>query len=89
MYFFYFIYFQNSYVFLHTHTTNCRSISILDHIDNNSTIANYDFKNPIYQAEDEGEEDCEVSGELARLLEQEERSIHPYEESVEVVNLGT
>ena len=40
-------------------------------------------------AEDEGEDDCEVSGELARLLLQEERAIQPHEEPVETVNLGT
>ena len=30
-----------------------------------------------------------MPGELARLLQQEERAIQPHEESVEVVNLGT
>ena len=40
-------------------------------------------------AEDEGEDDYEVPGELARLLLQEERSIQPHEEPVESVNLGT
>ena len=49
----------------------------------------YDFENPINQAEDEGEEDCEVPGELARLLQQEERAIQPHEEPVETINLGT
>ena len=48
-------------------------------IDNNSAIFNYDFKNPIYQAEDEGEEDFEVPGELARLLEQDKRAIQLHE----------
>ena len=48
-----------------------------------------DFENTINQVEDEGEDDCEVSGELARLLQQEERVIQPHEESVETVNLGT
>ena len=56
---------------------------------NDSAMAYCDFENPIYQAEDEGEEDCEVPGELARLLQQEERTIQPHEESVEIVNLGT
>ena len=58
-------------------------------IDNNSAIANYDFENPIYQTEDEGEEDYEVPGELVGLIEKEERAIQLHEESVEVVNLGT
>ena len=56
---------------------------------NSSAMANCDFENPIYQADDEGEEDYEVPGELARLLQQEERTIQPHEESVETVNLGT
>ena len=77
-----------SYALTHTHVSNCRSISTLDPIDNNSATANYDFENLINQAEDEGEEDCEVPGELARLLQQEERAIQPHEESVEIVNLG-
>ena len=43
----------------------------------------------IYQAEDELEEDCEVPGELAKLLQQEERIIQPHEEPVDTINLGT
>ena len=42
----------------------------------------------IYKAEDEGREDCEVPGKLARLLEQEERAIQLHEEPIKVVNLG-
>ena len=42
-------------------------------IDDSFAIAKYDFDNPIYQAKDEGEEDCEVLGELSRLLQQEEK----------------
>ena len=67
---------------LHAHTHICRSISTPDLIDNNSAIAIYDFEHPIYQAEDEGEEDCEILGELARLLMQEEKVIQPHEEPV-------
>ena len=43
----------------------------------------------IYQDEDEGKKDCEIPGELARLLMQEERDIRSHEETIEVVNLGT
>ena len=57
-------------------------------VDISYVIAKYDFNNPIYQSEDEGEEDCEVPGELVRLLQQEEQVIQPHEEPVEVVNLG-
>ena len=73
----------------HTHTHSCRSSSTLDLIANNSTIADYDFKCPINQAEHEGREYFEIPGELARLLLQEEEAIRPHEESVEVINLGT
>ncbi|KAI5389621.1 hypothetical protein KIW84_075058 [Lathyrus oleraceus] len=60
-----------------------------DLIDNNPVTPSYDFDNPIYQAEEEGEEDCELLGELARLLKQEGKVIQPHEEQIEVVNLGT
>ena len=71
------------------HSHICRSTSTPDLINNNSAIAIYDFEHPIYQAKDEGEEDCEIPGELARLLMQEEKSIQPHEEPIEVINLGT
>ena len=38
---------------------------------NDTAMAFSDSEDLIYQAEDEGEEDCEVPGELARLLQQE------------------
>ena len=72
-----------------THTHSCRSTSTLDPIANNSIIANYDFECPVNQVEDESEEDCDIPGELARLLLQEEKAIQPHEESIEVINLGT
>ena len=72
---------------MHTHI--CRSTSTPDLIDNDSAIVIYNFKNPIYQAKDEGDEDCEIPRELARLPLQEEKAIKPHEESVEVINLGT
>ena len=83
------LHFQNSHVTLHEQTHICRSTSTPDLIDNSSAIAIYDFENPIYQAEDEGEEDCEIPGELARLLIQEEKAIQQHKEPVEVINLGT
>ena len=70
---------QNNY-FTHTHIY--KSISTLDPTDNDSATASYDFESPINQAEDEGEDDCEVPGELARLLLQEERVIQPHCDTV-------
>ena len=49
--------------------------------DNSEDLVNH--------AEYEVDEDCEVPGELARLLQQEERAILPHEELLETVNLGT
>ena len=74
---------------LHAHSHICRSTSTLNLIDNDSTISLYDFEHPIYQAEDEGEGDCWIPGELARLLMQEENAIQLHEEPVEVINIGT
>ena len=74
---------------MHTHTHSCRTSSTPDLIANDYTIASYDFEHPINQSEDEGEEDCEIPGELARLLLQEEKAIQLHKESVEVTNLGT
>ena len=48
-----------------------------DYIGNDSVIAHYDFVNPIYQAEERSNEDCDLPEELARLLEQEEKVIQP------------
>ena len=56
--------FQNSCIYTHTHSY--RFQSTLDLTDNNSATASYDFENPINLAEDEGEDDCEVPGEIGR-----------------------
>ena len=68
-----------SYALTHTHISNCRSTSTLDPIDNGFEIAHYDFENTIYQVEDESEEGCDIPGDLARLLLQEEKAIQPHE----------
>src|SRR3954464_2134365 len=67
----------------------CRFTYTLDPVNNDYAIARHDFENPIYQTEDESEEDCEVPRELARLLEQKEKAIQPHEEPIEVINLGS
>ena len=61
----------------HTHTHKCRIPSIPDPMGNDTAMAFSDSEDLIYQAEDEGKEDCEVPGELSRFLQQEERTIHP------------
>ena len=62
---------------------------IPDPMGNNTAMAFCDSENLTYQAEDEGEEYCEVPRELARLLQQEERTIQPHEEPVDTINLDT
>ena len=56
---------------------------------NDTAIAFSDSEDLVYQAEYEGEEDCKVPEELARLLQQEERVILPHEEWLDTINLGT
>ena len=66
--------------------SSCRA----DHSDltaNDTAMAKYDFDNPIYQAEEGAEEDCELPEGLARLLKQEDRAITPYQEVVETINV--
>ena len=52
-------------------------------------MAHYDSDTPIYQAEEEAYEYCDLPEELERLLKQEEKVIQPNQESNEVVNIGT
>ena len=82
----FFIYCKTT-IFTHTHSYSFQST--LDLTGNDSATSSYDFENLINLAEDEGEDECEVPGELERLLLQEERVIQPHEDPVETVNLGT
>ena len=84
-----FLLFKDGYTLTHTHTHKCRYPSIPDPMDNDIVIAFSNSEDLIYQVEYEGEEDCEVPGELARLLQQEERAILPHEELLDTINLGT
>ena len=45
------------------------------------------FEFPVYEAEDE--EDNDIPYEITRLLEQEEKTIQPHQEEIELINLGT
>jgi hypothetical protein len=53
-------------------------------VDHNSVVNLHDLDLLINHAEEDGEEDCELPEELARLLDQEQRMIQPH-----VINLGT
>ena len=65
----FFIIYCKTTIFTHTHIY--RFQSTLDPTGNDSATASYDFENPITLAKYEGEDDCEVPGELSRLLLQE------------------
>ena len=71
--------------YTHTHTYKCRYPSTPDSMGNNSAMAFSDSEDLVYHAEYEGDEDCEVPRELARLLQQEERAILPHEDRKSVV----
>ena len=81
--FLHFISFKGSYALTHTHILKCISTSTQDPIGNGSAMAYCDLENSSYQADDVSEEDCEGPGELARLFQQEERTIQPHEDPVE------
>lgn len=66
---------------------SCRFPSIST--DNGIVMVPNDFDNPIFHADENYEEDCELPEELARLLRQESKVIQPHQESVEFINLGT
>ena len=80
--------FKDGYTLTHTHTHKCMYPSIPDPMGNDTALAFSDSEDLIHQAKYEGEKDCEVPGELARLLQQEERAIQPHEELLDTINLG-
>src|SRR3954468_14273543 len=45
------------------------------------------FEFPVFEAEEE--EDEEISKEISRLLQQKEEAIQPYNEPLEIINLGS
>jgi len=44
-------------------------------------------ESPVFEAEDEDSDD--IPDEIARLLKQEEKTIRPHQEEIELINLGT
>lgn len=47
-------------------------------IENNDPALSSKLEFPIYEAEEESEEDSDIPKEITRLLEHEEKTIHPY-----------
>ena len=57
--------------------------------DNVTTAFRYNFDAPTNKAEEEDDEDLELSEEVAREIDQKANKIQPYQESIETINLGT
>ena len=58
-------------------------------IDNITATTWYDFDVPINQAEEEDDEDLELSEEMEREIERKANNIQPYQEAIETNDLGT
>ncbi|KAI5395480.1 hypothetical protein KIW84_061884 [Lathyrus oleraceus] len=61
---------------------------ILKPIERNDLTPSPNFDFPMFEAKEENDDE-EVSDELYNLLEHEEKTIHPFEERIELVNLGS
>ncbi|KAI5409637.1 hypothetical protein KIW84_055177 [Lathyrus oleraceus] len=64
-----------------------RSKLVPNPIEYNDPSPSPNFEFLVFEAEEES--DVEVSDELSRLLEQDEKIIQPFEEQIELVNLGS
>ena len=67
---------------------SCRSDTESSENDD-CTYSEANFSEPVHQVEEQGDDEEEPSPELLRLVEQEERVIEPYQEKIEMVNLGS
>ena len=64
----------------------CRLIHDIS-IKTNDPMPSCNFEFPVYEAEEEEEEN--IPDEISRLLENEEKTIQPFKEPMEVINLGS
>ena len=78
-----------SFIFYFSKKSIIQICKIIDKsVESNDSSPSHTFEFPIYQAEEEGEEDCDIPDELARLLEHESKALQPLQEPVEIINLG-
>lgn len=56
-------------------------------IEHNDPAPSPNSEFPVYEAEEEEFE--EIPDEISRLLEQEDKTLEPYKEPMELINLGT
>ncbi|GAU51898.1 hypothetical protein TSUD_416830, partial [Trifolium subterraneum] len=61
-------------------------LSINKPVEHNDPMPSPNFEFPVYEAVEE--EDEEIPDEIRRLLDQEERTIQPHKEVIELINLG-
>jgi hypothetical protein len=64
----------------------CR-LNINEPFEQHTPVISPNFESPVYKAEEEEKE--EIPDEISRLLEREGKTIQPYGEAIEVINLGT
>lgn len=88
-YIFIFIYsFPFFFLFSKKKSSSCRSqIELFE--NNLATTSSYNFEHPINLADEDSEDELDLSPELTRLVEKEAKVIQPHQEPVEVINLGT
>lgn len=75
-------------LFLHFHFHFLKKSSLKTYrisnepVESSNLMIPYNFELPIYQDEEEGEDDFDLHDELSRLLEHESKSIQPHQEPV-------
>ncbi|XP_039683803.1 uncharacterized protein [Medicago truncatula] len=62
-------------------------LEIDEPVEQHNPMISPNFEFPVYEAEEE--ENQEIPDEISRLLEQERKTIQPYGDELEVINLGT
>ena len=58
-------------------------------IQNNDPTPSPNFEFPVYEAEEESEEDNDIPEEITLLLEHEEKTIQPHKKPVKLINLDS
>ena len=56
-------------------------------VEHSNSMLLQTVESPVFETEEEDSND--IPDEIARLLEQEEKTIRPHQEEIELINLGT
>lgn len=84
--FFFLLHFISTFLKKH-HLKTCRITNKPVKFGDPTTSYNFEF--PIYQAEEDSEEDFDFPKEMTRLLKHESKALQPHQEPMETNNLGT